>query len=160
MAGPGAVVARVSRRHYGVATGLAVAAAAAVLASGLVRLVMADGGPPPAPDPSLLERAFDDPTLDLLRLVLLFVTAFAVGAVVQRVLLGSYAVKIGIKEGSVEIADVAVGDDDELHALETLKDGLTDALAKLEDRLAALEAGRAAGPGAGPAPVRDPPPAP
>ena len=139
--GPGTVVARVSRRHYGVATAVAALAAAAVLVVGLWRLVAADAVVS-ASGQGLLERAFDDPTLDLLRLLLVFATAFAVGAVVQRVVLGSYAIKIGIKEGSVEIADVAVAGADDLEALETLKDSLADALAKLETRLAALEAER------------------
>jgi hypothetical protein len=132
-----------------VADALALLVFAVVLVSGLVSLSHASPTPPPgaaavdissptAPPTtqagerlSVWDRAFSSEILDILRIGLVIVAAFALAGVTQRVVLGQYAFKAGPVELSAIDAS-AENVKDVVSAVERVKTETSDSVAQLK----------------------------
>lgn len=127
------IVAIFSKRRLAVANWAALAVSVVIFVVGAL-VVFGPGSPGPATSETtvttqgaadgqgagVLDRAFDDPTLNLLRLALVVLAAFLAGAATQRAILGQFAIKLG----TFELPGLAAPVDSAARGLDELKDAL------------------------------------
>lgn len=83
-------------------------------------------------DESLVERAFADSGLLMLRLGLVFIAAFLAGAIVQRTM----ARQFGIEIGPVKVPQLVAAAEASTDAIDKLRGSVNEQLRTLQDRLA------------------------